>query len=551
MLRAFCLSCEDLVGTLLPHLQEVLVQQLVLKEAVLHVVARTRDERKAGCPGCGTPSRRVHSRYERRLADIPVGGRRSVIELSVRRLFCDNSACTRATFAEQVEGLTFFYGRRTPLLRGLLEAVGVALAGRAGGRLAALLSVPVDRSVLLRLVMALPDPPTATPRVLGVDDFAIRKGHVYGTLLVDAETHAPIGMLQGREAGPLARWLTAHPGVEIICRDRSGSYSDAARTAAPDAIQVADKWHIWNNLGKAAERCVTVHRRCLPPWAPEVGPQQADVNEEEETFPASHRRTAELARIRWHQVHDLLDAGMGIRAIAHWLGWGRHTVQWYARAARWQDQVTLRPRRSSILDPHADYLRQRWQTGNVMIKDLQCELHEQGIGISYTTLRDWITRTLPPRQAPAEPPPRPPTARQVTGWLTRHPDTLSEEETAQLKLTLAACPELATAHERIRALGQMLQKRQAAELPTWIEEVSTSELPGLAGFAKGLASDLDAVTAGFTTDWSSGVVEGRVSDLKMLKRQMFNRAGLPLLRKRVLLVAASRRSHPVPYTRAA
>lgn len=135
------------------------------------------------------------------------------------------------------------------------------------------LGAPVDRSVLLRLVMALPDPPAVTPRVLGIDDFATRKGHVYGSLLVDVETHAPIDMLQGREAGPLARWLSVHPGIQIICRGRSGSYSDAARSAAPNAIQVADKWHIWNNLGKATEWWVTVHRRCLPPWGPELGPQ--------------------------------------------------------------------------------------------------------------------------------------------------------------------------------------------------------------------------------------------------------------------------------------
>ncbi|MFI6475945.1 transposase [Streptomyces sp. NPDC050516] len=139
----------------------------------------------------------------------------------------------------------------------------------------------------------------------------------------------------------------------------------------------------------------------------------------------------------------------------------------------------------------------------------------------------------------------------MTGWLTRHPDKLREEETRQLKLTLAACPELATAHGHIRVLGKTLQMRQATELPAWIEEVSTSGLPGLTGFAKGLTTDLDAITAGFTSDWSSGVVEGRVSDLKMLKRQMAGRAGFPMLRKRVLLVAASRRSRTVTYARAA
>jgi transposase len=389
-----------------------------------------------------------------------------LIELSVRRLFCDSPECGKVTFAEQVEGLTFFYGRRTPLLRNLLEAVGVALAGRSGSRLAGLMSAPADRSSLLRLVMALPDPPAVTPRVLGVDDFATRKDQVYGTLLVDAETHAPIEILDGRDRGPLARWLTAHPGVEIICRDRSGSYSEAARTAAPHAIQVADKWHIWNNLGKAAERCVAAHRRCLPPMASEVGPQQADIGDAEEEFPASHQRTAELACVRWHQVHDLLGTGMGIRAIARQLGSGRHTVQRYARAARWQDQVTLRPQRGSELDLYADYLQQRWQTGDARIKDLQHELHERGFTVSYTTLRDWISRTLPPREAPAQPPPRPPTVRQVTGWLTRHPDTLREEDSRFLKFTLTACPELAAAHAHIRSLGQMLQTRRASDLPS-------------------------------------------------------------------------------------
>ncbi|MFC9249028.1 ISL3 family transposase [Streptomyces sp. NPDC057136] len=503
---------------------------------VLIIRARTRACAPAGCAGCGTPSEWVHSRYERHLADAAVGGRPVRIDLIVRRLYCENPACPKTTFSEQVPGLTVRYQRRTPLLQQVVEAVGVLLAGRGGARMLRVIDVALSRCTVLSQLMRVPLPPLVTPRVLGVDDFALY-GDTYGTLLVDATTRLPLTLWEGRDAEQLGRWLRGYPGVEVACRDGSLVYRQGITSGAPDALQVSDRFHLWQGLSRQIQKIASAHHSCLPAALPEPEPPPAEAStapDPAETLAGRH------ARRLFEAVHTLTETGRSYSSMSRELGLDRRTVRKYARARTWQDVMRRSPRRTTTLDPYLNYLQQRWDEGEHSAKILHQELlaksylgHYQRVKTAVAPLRRGL-----PLDAPRE---RPPSPREATRWIITAPDRRAPHAAQRLHRLLDRCPELQRAHHLVRQFAVMLDTRNANPLPEWLDQLTNSGLPPLVGMAKALREDQSAVIQGITTRYNSGVNEGRITDVKLQKSLMAGRAGKPLLRHRVVLIAHLRR----------
>lgn len=296
--------------------------------------------------------------------------------MSVRRLYCENTTCPKATFAEQVPGLSVRYQRRTPRLQGLVEDVGVVLAGRGGSRMLRILNIRLSRVAVLSQLMRVPLPPLVTPRVLGVDDFALYGG-TYGTLLVDATTRLPLTLWEGRDAEQLGCWLRQHPGVEVACRDGSLIYRQGITAGAPEAVQVSDRFHLWQGLSRRVQDIASTHRSCLPAALPamsEVDPPPV----EDATDTVADTRAGRHAQHLFDAVQALTRMGRSHSSVARELGLDRRTVGKYARARTWQEVMRRPLRKPSTLDPYLTYLRQRWDEGQHSAKILHEELQTKG-----------------------------------------------------------------------------------------------------------------------------------------------------------------------------
>jgi transposase len=510
------LDVSVLVRTVFAGLDGLVVRDVEEGVDGLVVVAVTRGG-PVGCPVCGRPSARLHAWHERAPADLPVSGVRVVLRVRVRRLVCQSPHCARKTFREQVPGVLERYQRRTARLATALTTVVTELAGRASARLAPALGMRLRRDTALRVLRRIELPPLVVPRVLGIDDFALRRGQVYATVLIDADTGRRVDVIPGRDADVVKAWLTAHPGVQVVTRDGSTVYAQAVRDGLPDATQIADRWHLWHGLGDAVGKEVAAHSTC---WAAATATGMRE------------GRLAETTAQRWEQVHGLLDAGVGLLDCSRRLGIALNTVKRYARAAK-PEQIARPPRyRATLVDPYRDHLRARRQAEpGVAVTVLLAEIRELG----YTGSQNLLYRYLNQHRHLDEHSLLSP--RRATRLLLTRPTALTERQTERLRQLVGTCPEMTALHDLVGGFAKMLVPDQGNgdALTSWIEQARAASLPHLHSFLRGLEQDRDAVVAAVTLPHHNGRTEGVNTRTKMLKRQMYGRAGFDLLRHRILL----------------
>jgi transposase len=538
-------------------------------------IALTSVRPSACCPLCQHPSRRVHSHYERTLQDLPCGEKSLVLRVTIRKFFCPNRRCQRKVFAERLPDLTQPYARRTCRQGQRLEYIGLALGGRAGSRLAQKLGLAISFKTLLRFVLASPTPVRPTPRVLGVDDWAFRKGHRYGTILYDLETHQPVELLPDRTAESLSAWLKVHPGVEIISRDRASAYSEGAREGAPDAVQVADRFHLLKNLGDALERLLDRKRSLLKQVAkdippPEVAsapktPLQGSLAEAEAPDKTSLKPLTQAERqsqrrrlerfLRYEQAQELYQQGLNLCQIAAQMQLTRKTVRTFVRAQTFPER-SVRTGDTRQLDAYTSYLPKRWQEGCHNARLLWEEVRERGYPGCYTAVKTYLHSFRKPCPSPGSVLPgssTPATARKavsvraVVTALLRPETQRTPEETALLNCLDHLWEPFrqfhATAQEFLALVRSAKPKDQTEPLTQWIVAAESSGVMDMVSFAAGIKKDVAAVVAGLSLPWNNGPVEGSVNRLKMIKRQMYGRAGFALLRRRVLEPAREAAGH--------
>jgi len=538
--------------TLLPNPAVLSLEKIIPQTDAITLVVTTSRPR-VPCPECQQLSARIHSQYQRGINDLPWGEITVRLELQTRKFFCDNSECRQRIFCERLPEAPPPYGRKTARFNKSLTAIGFALGGRAGERLASDLYLSSSARTLLRRIYDEPVGKAEHVRILGVDDFAFRKGQRYGTILVDLERHRVIDLLPDREGSTLEGWLKSHPEVELITRDRALAYADGATKGSPQAVQVADRFHLIKNLVESFENLARRHSSALREAALEVSPRRQTemmllaeglLEALPERMPKkpptpSQRRDQNRAErmARYEECRRLKRLGLSNHEIARRTGMCRETVRKFICAETFPERVAYPPR-SQTTEPYAEYLKKRFQEGcrnaALLYREIKAQGYRGGSATVRRLLRSWKDQ-LPVRyqrleslrdfDAPAP--------RQAVWWLLK-PEDLEPDQKEYVRELQRLSPEISSGLKLVKEFQSLLVGKQADRFDQWRLCVEQSGLKELQSFSTGLMKDESAVRAAMTYDWSNGQVEGSVNRLKMIKRMMFGRAGFALLRSRVL-----------------
>ena len=446
----------------------------------------------ARCPLCERPSSRIHSRYTRTLADLPWCG--IPVRLRVRKFFCDVPSCERTIFAERLSDVARLYARSTDRQREALEWIAFALGGEAGARLARQLGLIVSPDTLLKRIRGALRADAEDVRVLGVEDFGLGTDNAPGTILVDLERHKIVDLLGEHSVESLAKWLSKHPKVEVASRDRSHICREGLSAGAPQATQVADRWHLLRNLAETLDEFLAQKRLILkasarPQTVPKTGDDEDSISEEATENPYQdpgapgpltpnrprpgyarqqqrRRKHYELVVERWEEIRRLHQAGADVSDIARKLGTSRPTLYRYKERSE-PPEFGQHLRRGSVLDPWVPYILKRWEEGCRNGHKLFREIREQGYSYSESNVgrlvaelrrSDGLRPDRGRRHAASNTAARAPGTRHVVSLFLRRAEKLTEEQAAYLE-RLRVCDEaVGVAYELSQRFAKMVRE---------------------------------------------------------------------------------------------
>ena len=512
-------------------------------------------EQKPRCPVCGEISGSQHSRYSRRLQDFPWQGVCVQLCAAVRRFRCCNRACRRKIFCERLPGIARAYARETDRVSELIRLIGYIAGGRPGQCLLDRLSMKTSDDTVLRRVRQSPEQPIAAAPVhnLGVDDWAWKKRQDYGTILVNLDLHRVLDLLPDRASESFSTWLKQHPEIVTISRDRCGIYAEGAALGAPQSQQIADRFHLVLNLSATMERVFEERSRelVLPPVeastteskssaAKTAAPEAAAVPRPNASQLRRQRRLE-----RYEQVMALFRAGHSQAEISRQVGIERKTVRRWLRRGEFPERKPPL-RRPPKVNEFAAYLEQRWNEGCHNATRLYQEIRAKG----YAGKRAMVARLVSPwrKTGKAARPDAPEriAPKHAAILATRAADQMTPEQQRLFERIANQCPDATDLRRLALGFRTALTADSSMPLRKWIEGARRSPFGPVVRFAYGLQKDISAVTAAVETPWSTGQVEGQINRLKTIKRQMYGRAGFPLLRARVLPYSPAFRSGPAP-----